>query len=419
MLSQPILRGSDTDTRSIEIKGKTYDVISDSEKINFEAHGYFDKSFFAGSYHTNVNYARDLVSLMVNRNFVDDTFSLKTKKFPANNIGYVALSANNKTTAWEGAAAIQEYDYITAKPFALENETFLKSSSWTSSYAPKDDITKAQYVFSVFPHITPLSPNFLLHKNQVLKLNLIKDIKFALNADLPIANAGDKVPIAASSLNPTVDYASIYVVPRNIDQLTHRITIADLYLESNYTDSNYSIIDKANVSHFFTFANDIKYKSSSFTGDLKAIYKEDMGNQFYASQTNSSVISRKFIKKLASLDAIESTAYNYENSKTEISQGGDAQMGELLPFNFKGNYSNNFTLGLSSILKNINVSTSEYIDQAILDPYSGKVQLNITPGEGQEVKLFKLDTKQVKDFRAALTEQKFIELEGIRRFSNE
>lgn len=268
---------------------------------------------------------------------------------------------------------------------------------------------------SAFAYFSTFEQHAEIKENQALEVSLIHDMFFA-----PASDAYSESGVYHDGVIQHPYYSNFFIVPRKIDQYTHQVDVADIY---KYDEGGDDIaVNGEDYKHTYDFSLKTKYNSSAFSGSMDTSLSDEFAPVTGVSFVDgNNTIASKEIYKIGTIHLDDQSYYDYEHQKSEVGLGNASERGEILPFNFKGSYTRSFELGLVDFLKHFKVSISKNVPQQVLDPYSGLVKLEITDSPSVEYEGVQnvLDGAKLQELRKAIGEQKYIPLEGLRRFSNE
>lgn len=271
---------------------------------------------------------------------------------------------------------------------------------------------------SAFAYFSTFEQHAEIKENQALEISLIHNMYFA-----PASDADPESGTYHDGIYEYPYYSNFFIVPRKIDQYTHQVDIADIYkYDEDEGDGGDITVNGDDYKHTYDFSLKTKYNSSAFSGNMDTSLSDEFAPVTGVSlDDGNNTNASKNIYKIGTVHLDDQSFYDYDRQKTEVGLSNTSGRGEILPLNFKGSYTRSFELGLVDFLKHFKVSVSKNIPQQVLDPYSGLVKLEITDSSSLEYEGVQniLDGAKLQELRKAIGEQKFIPLEGLRRFSNE
>ena len=185
------------------------------------------------------------------------------------------------------------------------------------------------------------------------EIGISNSIKYGMTRYIDrVQNGFYQTSITSGSKN----YNNVRFVPRELDLFNHNKVLFDVYMENDNGTSvdNDHLLDKG------------KLETTGVSGHL-----------------NVSFVRTPDQNKFGEIVIDDSTYYDYDAQSTKTGVKIGAQRGELIPYNFSGEYNRMLTMELNASMGDIKINLKEDIVSPILDPYIGIYKLRVKQGVKQ------------------------------------
>ena len=195
-----------------------------------------------------------------------------------------------------------------------------------------------------------------------------------------------------------------YFVPRKMNRRTPNENVMDIY--TSMTDMQQALRD-----------NDVdfdKKEVSTLNTSLRTALNTNVNHDEVLRVQNGE--SQIVAHKLGEIKVIDHTYYDYDKGRIEKGVSPNSQLGEIIPYNFSGNYTTSQNINGYGIMKDFPIINSTNFKTPILNPVLGTVQLKINDTENNDtLPKYELDKDGIDQILAANE----VSLDMIKRISDE
>lgn len=367
------------------------DIIVVEEKFNFN-----EILIFKG--HNNNWYPQDMdATTHLIRNLIDDSYNLE-------------LGIYNHASVHAG------HD----RPYVAINNKYLFSSNHNNplfSFLPNEykkgfhykvhrsffDNLALQNTFTIafgvdYQNISPylhyiLTPEFGIKQkyvnfgfNQILLIKSLKKVILSLPDDLRKKNLFNQ---SIHKLVPNIKFVfnEMYIVPEQIDQMNGNHTLFKIYMRNG---------DESSHKYDYKFKEGI-LKTSALSSKLTTSFYPNYNKKI---RRNFGV---GFAELLGEIAINESTFYDYKNKITVEGFGNNSIIGEVVPYNFRGEFKHNLKMHFNSSFGELNLRLFGNIAQPLLDVDEGMYKLLIKEMNNHLNSKWKINAKGIALLRSRLS----------------
>lgn len=327
--------------------------------------------------------ASNLEKVEIIRNLIDDTYNLKVYRTTGTNDHtesideFPSVGVNNKVSVLGRNSPVASQinpEALTSDPAWNINHEFIENIHFRDTtilgvgadYCSSTIQPIFQYVLS--PMFETLQTNVDLRFDQVLHIATLKKITLQQGSSNRVAIKVDQslhsdsaVPVNNDSFTAKLEYNHIYIKPEPLDRYHGNEVIAKVYIKN---DGNMP----TTFDHSLTKG---VMKSSGLGTKTAGIYfenDEQVGTSFETTGAHY----------LGSIKSLDSLYYDYENDRVELGSSSDSIYGDIVPYNFSGDYTREINIPINAVFNDLNIRFHTNVPTAILDASEGQVGLSVS-----------------------------------------
>lgn len=302
------------------------------------------------------------------RHPADDTFDIElTSSFRDTELRKVKpyIDIDHKVVIDSDVEYPTVVDHNGIKTYRINSNTLknqkLKDSN-TIVVALKDNY-QTQLVFEIKISLMNLDKNRVnLSNGKVMQLLVTNCLTFQFRDMNNVMHAPEYI---AKHIDNTVTNNYTYFVPRLVDRRNFITQVMDIYSTNN--DEQKSIEDNT-IEPFKRITTSIP-KGLATNLNTKVNHKEKIN----VATENGTYEAHK----VGTIEINQNTFYNYVKKQTEIGITNESQLGEIIPYSFKGTYTWTQLLNGYGLMHEFEISSSTLLNRPILNPDEGSVMLTI------------------------------------------
>lgn len=330
----------------------------------------------------------NLEKVEIIRNFIDDTFNIKVYRTIGEDAGgwdeFPSLGVNNDASLGGPSSPVSgqlTLSTLPANAYWDVNHSMIKDIKFRDSNIigigsdlHKSGFVKPIYKYVISPQFEPVPPNVDLRFNQVLHLAAVKKITIYQDSGYAL-----KLSSTTSSTSENS------VVSRNNDQFKVKLEYNHLYIEPTPIDRYHGneILAKVYIKNDGDLPTSYDYKFD--VGEMRStsLGAEHASTYFQLDENPSEIYRGTNAHYLGSIRSFDSLYYDYQNHCVKVGSTSDSIYGDIVPYNYKGEYTREIKMSFNGVFDKLNVRFKTIIDEAILNPSDGSVQLNVSNNKNQ------------------------------------
>ncbi len=212
----------------------------------------------------------------------------------------------------------------------------------------------------MFPTFPDVKQKVQLSFDKVLLVKTVETILLEAYGDgFPLNSKTRLIHNKGLKFRATYFYNMLYFVPRKLSQTDPSPIIFDVYMKNwSGRSTDYDKLFKPG-----------KMKTSSLGKSTLGIYFESDPVEEPPGSYMPMLIGH--------MRTYDSTYYDYKTKKTHVGLEEGSVEGEIIPYNFRGQYKREVSFGPNAIFNDLHIFMNKDIVSPILDPYDGQVQLQV------------------------------------------
>ena len=331
------------------------------------------------------------------RNLIDDTFNIIEPTFRVKEEGRAErdvetwlgqeITLNNETHQFNDLSSemVTQNKEVIIRRNTIDNMHFrLLTSFGIGNYSDSEtaDGNNIGFKYVGFPQFNrPIDIINLRDSNKAIEFKMINTVSYTLTnnkggthetvseVSLPGEGSnGGKNKLQDIHPHTTLSYTHLYLVPHEIKISEQNKKLYDVYIKN----------DESNVYGSDKTGYDLKLTSGSLdTGKIKNLTSlfNDTNKEIETKDT------KPRLRFLGSIDLYQHTYFDYDKNKVIKGFSGLSKPGELIPYDFHGEYHRSLTLGVNAIYGKIIINQLKEIKAPMLNPNDGVVVLKIESKE--------------------------------------
>ena len=340
---------------------------------------------------------------IVQMNLFDDTFSIKIKSLYSDEGDESPYININNKNIFENDDSIlnNRQDGFYRMHYSMLNATQREFNDLEVLGMGLQNRWKNKIYFFATPVIEKIPRQIKIPENKIIHIKTINKIKIHFKKIDLISLSGieGEKPTPETSLF----YNHLFLVPHDIDYFNGNEYLFDVYMEN---DENEDINNDCKISEGV-------FKSSAIRTNQETFFQKK--NEII----NPKIFSWNYI---GGIKLATSHYYNFQSRKVEKGFSENSLYGDIVPYDFSGEYKREYVGDFNARLKDITFQLTNYINQPVLNPDTGKVQLNINQNyQGDFHQYYILPWKNISLLRDQCKKDKDFKLtlKGLREFSHE